>query len=187
MIERRISAVPVVDASGRLQGIVSEGDLMRHSQQRRRTPIAPGGCRSSRTATKWRRSTPNRMRLTAADVMTRKVVTSTESTPLEKIATLLERHRIKRVPILRRGKVVGVVSRANLLHGLVAQKAPHAQDGGEGPRYPRPHPERARSGRRGQSVRQRRRRQRSRGAVGPRGSGVAETRSLRSRPRARRA
>jgi CBS-domain-containing membrane protein len=45
-----------------------------------------------------------------------------ERTPLAKIATLLERHRIKRVPALRTGKVVGIVSRANLLHGFVAQK-----------------------------------------------------------------
>jgi CBS-domain-containing membrane protein len=54
--------------------------------------------------------------------MTREVVTIGERTPLEKIATLLERHRIKRVPVVRNGKVVGIVSRANLLHGLAAQK-----------------------------------------------------------------
>jgi CBS-domain-containing membrane protein len=54
--------------------------------------------------------------------MTRRVVTVSERAPLEKIATLLERHRIKRVPVVRNGKVVGIVSRANLLHGLAAQK-----------------------------------------------------------------
>jgi CBS-domain-containing membrane protein len=53
--------------------------------------------------------------------MTREVVTVAENTPLEKIATLLERNRIKRVPVLRAGKLVGIVSRANLLHGLVAR------------------------------------------------------------------
>jgi CBS domain-containing protein len=121
MLERRISAVPVVDASGHLEGIVSEGDLMRH---------AKAGTGTSRSW--WLSLFADREQLakdytkmyglTAGDVMTRAVITATESTPLDKIATLLERHRIKRVPIVRRGKVVGIVSRANLLHGLVAQK-----------------------------------------------------------------
>ena len=54
--------------------------------------------------------------------MTRDVVTVTEETPVGEIAQLLEKRRIKRVPVLRDGKVVGIVSRANLLHGLAAQK-----------------------------------------------------------------
>ena len=126
MLDRRISAVPVVDESGCLQGIVSEGDLMRHSK---------GGV--GRHHSWWLSFFADREQLaneyikshglTAADVMTSNVVTAGESTPLEKIATLLERHRIKRVPILRRGKVVGIVSRANLLHGLVARKVPAAK------------------------------------------------------------
>lgn len=123
LLERRISAVPVVDASGRLQGIVSEGDLMWHSQAgtgRHRSwwlSLFMGGDEIAKEYVKSHGRT-------AADVMTREVVTATEEMPLEKIATLLERHHIKRVPIVRRGKVVGIVSRANLLHGLVAQKAP---------------------------------------------------------------
>lgn len=60
--------------------------------------------------------------LHARDVMTREVVTIAEDAALEEIATLLERHRIKRVPVVRDGKLVGIVSRANLLHGLVARK-----------------------------------------------------------------
>jgi len=58
--------------------------------------------------------------VSARDVMTCKVVTVGENTSLEEIATLLERNRIKRVPVLSGGKLVGIVSRANLLHGLVA-------------------------------------------------------------------
>jgi CBS domain-containing protein len=121
MLTRRISAVPVVDASGKPVGIVSEGDLVRH------TGTQVGGKRSwwltmfadrDEVAEQYAKSHGR----TAADVMSRKVVTATEGTPLDRIATLLERHRIKRVPIVRRGKVVGIVSRANLLHGLVAQR-----------------------------------------------------------------
>jgi CBS-domain-containing membrane protein len=121
LLERAISAVPVVDAKGRVQGIVSEGDLIRRTES---------GTESRRSW--WLDLLADRDGIafdyvksrgrTAEDVMTRKVITVGERTPLAKIAMLLERHRIKRVPVLRSGKVVGIVSRANLLHGLVAQK-----------------------------------------------------------------
>ena len=118
LLEGRISAVPVIDA-GRLVGIVSEGDLMRRAET------------STERRTSWwleildgRQGSAERYLkshgLVARDVMTPKPVTVTESTPLERIATLLERNRIKRVPVVRGAKVVGIVSRANLLHALVA-------------------------------------------------------------------
>ena len=56
--------------------------------------------------------------------MTRNVITVTEETPVGEIARLLEEHRIKRVPVVREGKLVGIVSRANLLHSLAARPAP---------------------------------------------------------------
>jgi len=121
LLKRRISAVPVVDAQGRVQGIVSEGDLIRRPES---------GTESHRSW--WLDLLADRDGVAldyvkshgrmAGDVMTREVITVGERTPLAKIATLLERHRIKRVPVLCAGKVVGIVSRANLLHGLVAQK-----------------------------------------------------------------
>ena len=60
--------------------------------------------------------------LRARDVMTSNVITVTEDASMEQIATLLEQHRIKRVPVLRDGRLVGVVSRANLLQGLAAAR-----------------------------------------------------------------
>jgi CBS-domain-containing membrane protein len=121
LLKRRISAVPVVDGKGRVQGIVSEGDLIRRAES---------GTESRRSW--WLGLLADRDGMafdyvkshgrTAGDVMTREVITVGERTPLTKIAMLLERHHIKRVPVLRAGKVVGIVSRANLLHGLVAQK-----------------------------------------------------------------
>lgn len=122
LLERRISAVPVVDAAGRVQGIVSEGDLMRRAEtggERHRSWWLALFAGDDGLATDYVKSHGR----TAADVMTPKVVTVGERTPLEKIATLLERHHIKRVPVVRNGKLVGIVSRANLLHGLVARKA----------------------------------------------------------------
>jgi CBS domain-containing protein len=120
LLASRISAVPVVDGRSRVIGMVSEGDLMRRPESR-----------TERHASWWLElleGTEERARtylkshgLTARDVMTREVVTVAENTPLETIATLLERNRIKRVPVLRGGKLVGIVSRANLLHGLVAR------------------------------------------------------------------
>lgn len=122
MLERRISAISVVDAAGRVQGIVSEGDLMRRAEtgtERQRSWWLALFAGDDGQATDYLKAHGR----TAADVMTPKVVTVGERTPLEKIATLLERHRIKRVPVVRNGKIVGIVSRANLLHGLVARKA----------------------------------------------------------------
>lgn len=120
MLERRISAVPVVDAGGRLAGIVSEGDLMRRPESgTARRPswwlaLLSGGDDQAREYTKTRGRR-------AAEVMTRDVVTVDESTPLERIAELLEKHRIKRVPVVRDGSVVGIVSRADLLHELAGR------------------------------------------------------------------
>jgi len=122
LLDRRISAVPVVDQQGHVMGIVSEGDLMRRAE--------PGTERHRSWWLDLLASPDDKARdfakshgLTAKDVMTRPVVTATEDTPLAEIATLLERFRIKRVPVLRDGAIVGIVSRANLLHGLVAKEA----------------------------------------------------------------
>jgi len=121
LLGRRISAVPVVDDRGRVIGMVSEGDLMRRPESQTESRSSwwldlLGG--PEERAREYLKSHG----LTARDVMTRKVITADENSPLETIATLLERNRIKRVPVLRGGKLVGIVSRANLLHGLVAAR-----------------------------------------------------------------
>ena len=129
LIERHISAVPVLDGD-RLVGIVSEGDLLRRPETD--TEAAPSP---------WLRlftgpgAVPDRFRkahgMTAREVMTRNVVTVAPDTTLGEVARLLESKRIKRVPVLDKGRLVGIISRANLLHGLVAGRAaaPPAADG----------------------------------------------------------
>jgi CBS domain-containing protein len=121
LLARHISAVPVVEADGSLVGIVSEGDLIHRSESdTQRTPRAwwlAILADERQEAREYRKS----YGLTARDVMTREVVTIAEDTPLADIAALLETKRIKRVPVLRGGKIVGIVSRANLLQGLAAQ------------------------------------------------------------------
>jgi CBS-domain-containing membrane protein len=118
-LERRISAVPVVDAQGQLRGIVSEGDLLNRPEagtQHRRSWWLRLFSGPDDQAREYLRVHGRR----AEDVMSEKVVTVAEDMPLAKIASLLERHRIKRVPVMRDGKLVGLVSRANLLQGLAA-------------------------------------------------------------------
>jgi CBS domain-containing protein len=116
LLRYHISAVPVVDSAQKVVGIVSEGDLLRPEGASRtgaRRPwwleaISPGQTVAYEKA----------HGRTAGAIMTRNVVTVDENTPLNEIAELLERHRIKRVPVLSDGKLTGIVSRANLLHGL---------------------------------------------------------------------
>lgn len=125
LLERHISAAPVVDEAGQLLGIVSEGDLMRRPEsgtERRPSWWLTLISDPQDEARHFLKS----YGLRARDVMSRNVVTVPESAPLQEVAILLEKHRIKRVPVVRDGKVLGIVSRANLLQALVAQPKPAA-------------------------------------------------------------
>jgi CBS domain-containing protein len=121
LLEHRISALPVVDRDGHLVGIVSEGDLTRRQEsETERRPswwlsflLAPEQSAASYVKAHGRY---------AQDVMTRSLITVEDSTPIEEIAQILEEHHIKRVPVIREGTLVGIVSRADLLHGLVVQQ-----------------------------------------------------------------
>jgi CBS domain-containing protein len=119
LLANRISAVPVIDREGELVGIVSEGDLMRRVEagtERRRSWWLEFFSAKQVLANDYVRSHSRRV----ADIMTHSVITATPDTPLREIANLLERNRIKRVPIVQGGKVVGIVSRANLVQALAS-------------------------------------------------------------------
>jgi CBS domain-containing protein len=120
MLERRISGVPVVDENGGLVGIVSEGDLMRRAELI--TARRPWWAAEARSAEESAKAYVKAHGLKAGDIMTTGVVTIGEHDPLDKIAMLFETHGIKRAPVMRDGKIVGIVSRANLLQGLAAGK-----------------------------------------------------------------
>jgi CBS domain-containing protein len=131
LLRRRISGVPVVDGHGKLLGLVSEGDLVRRVEigtDARRSWWLDLLTESSEQAATYAKTRGKK----AADVMTPNVVTASETTPLREIASLMERHRIKRVPIMRNGQVVGIISRANLIQGLAAHgdldKSPSLDD-----------------------------------------------------------
>jgi CBS domain-containing protein len=123
--ERGISGVPVVDSANRLVGIVSEGDLLHRVEtgtERRRERL------TGRRSSWWLDTIGSPQELasdylkshgrTAGGVMTREVITVTDTTELADVAMLLETKRIKRVPVLRDGNLVGIVSRANLVGAL---------------------------------------------------------------------
>ena len=115
---RGISAVPVIDAEGSPVGLVTEGDLIRRLAEAPRGPLG------------WfldmfRNPEPLVARFakahgaTARDVMTAKLVTVPEDADAETIARLMEQHHIRRVPVLRDGKLAGIVSRADLLRAVL--------------------------------------------------------------------
>jgi CBS domain-containing protein len=119
LLENGISAAPVVDGNGDLVGIISEGDLMRRPEagtERRRSWWLDAMANTEFLADEYVRSHSRRV----ADVMTRKVIAATPETPVRDIAHLLEKNGVKRVPVVEGSKVVGIVSRANLLHALAS-------------------------------------------------------------------
>ena len=123
LLQRRISAVPVVDTDDRVLGIVSEGDLMRRPEND--TERHPSWWLAFWTMAEDRaREYVKGHGRHAREVMTRDVATVTEDASLAEIAELLEGRRIKRVPVVRDGRLVGIVSRANLLHGLATAREP---------------------------------------------------------------
>jgi CBS domain-containing protein len=117
LVDRHVSAVPVVDDAGKLVGIISEGDLMHRAEvgTERRYRWWPRLVRGDASVPLGYIKAHARR---AADIMTRNVFTATPETPLDEIAVLLERNSIKRVPIVLDGQLVGIVSRANLVQAL---------------------------------------------------------------------
>ncbi len=119
MLQHHISGLPVIDTRGTLVGILSEGDFLRRRETHTdRRPsrwleflMGPGKLAAEYTHTHGSK---------VSEVMTTKVHAIIEDTPLEKIVEMMERYRIKRVPVLRGKKVVGIVTRANLMHAMVS-------------------------------------------------------------------
>jgi CBS domain-containing protein len=131
MLDNNVSGLPVLDAAGNTVGILTEGDLLhrseiateRHHWQWLEFVLGPGRMASEYVRTHGR---------VVDELMTRQVVSVGADTPLDDIVALMERHRIKRLPVVDSGRLVGIVSRADLLAALAraldAQEAPIAGD-----------------------------------------------------------
>jgi CBS domain-containing protein len=127
LLQNHISAIPILDSGGAPIGTVSEGDLIgrdeTESNARREwwlTLLAEGEALSPNFLSSL--CPPERV---ASDIMSRPVITVAEDTDIGEIARLLAAHRIKRVPVMRNGQVVGIVSRENLLRTLVSEERLH--------------------------------------------------------------
>jgi CBS domain-containing protein len=119
MLQNHISGLPVVDANGALVGIVSEGDFIRRAEigtQRKRSRwlnllLGPGAAASDFVRAQGRK---------IGEIMTLDPLTVTEETSLEDIVRLMEKNAVKRLPVMRGNRIVGLVSRSNLLQAVAA-------------------------------------------------------------------
>jgi CBS-domain-containing membrane protein len=119
MLQHRISGLVVIDKTGHLAGMVTEGDFLRRREtdtQKARSRwlqflLGPGKLADEYTRTAGRK---------VSEVMTRTPQTVAEDTPLTEAIAKMERHRIKRLPVMRDGQVIGIVSRANFLRALAS-------------------------------------------------------------------
>lgn len=120
LVSAGVSAMPVVDGTGRVVGIVSEADLMRRAEigtEPRKSWLQRFFAEDATTAAEYVSFHARRVR----DVMTKPVVTVPEDAPLGEVADLMAKHKVKRLPVLRGEVVVGVVSRSNLLQALLSR------------------------------------------------------------------
>lgn len=119
MLQHHISGLPVITQSGEIVGILSEGDFLRRREiatERRHSRWLEFLMGPGRLAVEYAHSHGSKV----AEVMTTEVHTVTEDTTLEDIVELMERRRIKRVPVMRGKEVVGMVTRSNLMRAMVS-------------------------------------------------------------------
>lgn len=119
LVDQGISGAPVIDAAGRMVGMISEGDLIHRTEldtQERWRSWWLDLFSANRDAGDYVKSHG----LVVEDVMTRDIISVEDATPLTEVANLLETKRVKRVPVLRDGQLVGIVSRSNLVQALAS-------------------------------------------------------------------
>lgn len=119
MLQHHISGLPVIDDEGRLVGILSEGDFLRRREtatEKRRSRWLEFLMGPGKIASEYTHSHGNKV----SEVMTVDVQTVDEEADLEDIVELMERRRIKRVPVVCGGQVVGIITRSNLMHAMVS-------------------------------------------------------------------
>lgn len=120
MLERRISGLFVVDKNGELAGVITEGDLLRRDElgtQKSRSWWLRLLASPAKQAMDFTRAYGRHVR----DVMTENVVAVSQDSPLEDVVGMMEKYRIKRLPVTADNKVVGVVSRSDLLRALIGR------------------------------------------------------------------
>ncbi|MFB9971298.1 CBS domain-containing protein [Pseudoroseomonas cervicalis] len=125
--ERGVSGVPVVDEAGRLLGLVTEGDMLRRLAAPAERP-RPWYQRLLASAPRQAEEFARIHGRCAQDVMSTGLVTAPPEMPVDEAAALLEKHRIRRLPVLREGRLVGILSRADLMRAMLAPPAEAPDD-----------------------------------------------------------
>jgi CBS domain-containing protein len=125
LLEHKISAMPVIDAERRVVGVVSEGDLLGRPPSG--SPRA-SWLRLFNETTVCLEEIAAARHLTARDIMIGPAVTVGDQTPVDVLATLMHRRRVKRLPIVHGGRLVGIVSRSDVLKALARRSAQLAED-----------------------------------------------------------
>jgi CBS domain-containing protein len=123
MLERRISGVPVVDRAGRVLGVVSEGDFLRRPEIESDAP-SPRWLRFFTSPEDEARDFIKTHGLIAADVMSAPAVTVGADAPLATVARLMSGKGVKRLPVLEDDRLVGIVTRADVLRAVYEHPAP---------------------------------------------------------------
>jgi CBS domain-containing protein len=126
MLQHKISGLPVFDESGKLAGIVSDGDFLRRAETDtlRRRPrwieffVGPGKLADEYVHASTRK---------VSEVMTAEVHTVSENAPLNEVVTIMEQNHIKRVPVMHREELVGIVTRTDLLRALINGAKPRCR------------------------------------------------------------
>jgi len=119
MLQHHISGLPVINKAGELVGILSEGDFLRRQEtrtERRRSRWLEFLMGPGRIADEYTHSHGSKV----SEVMTEDVRTVYETTALDDVVQLMEKYRIKRVPVLRANTVVGIITRSNIMHAMVS-------------------------------------------------------------------
>jgi len=123
MLQHRVSGLPVVDAKARLVGMVTEGDFLRRAEigtQKKHSRWVEFALGAGRLADEYRQTHTRHVR----DVMTSDIISVDEAAEASDIVRLMEQHRIKRLPVLRGGELVGIISRADLLRAFAHASRP---------------------------------------------------------------
>lgn len=124
LVSTRVSGMPVVDDKGHIVGLVSEGDLIDGTGSATAVDNSGQLLRQLADTVAAAAAFVRARSLRVADVMSREVIGAEENASLSELADLMTRNRIKRVPILKGRKVVGIVSRIDLLRALISTASP---------------------------------------------------------------
>ena len=117
MLENHVSGLPVIDMNGELAGIVTEGDFLRRGEigtERHRPRWLEFLVGSGKLAEEYARASGRKVE----EIMTPQPYTVSETDTLETVVEFMERHHVKRLPVLANGRMVGIISRADLMREM---------------------------------------------------------------------